>query len=276
MSLNIDYWDKRRARIYSATGGWRVGDKVLSHGEDLLNDILPRDRYFEHLLRVATGKSQKKELARWVEAAFVSLSWPDPRIWCNTVGAFFGELQTRPGAATFMGALASDSVMYGGGAAKALYDSVIRISNELSKGASPQELVSANLVQNGGHLKMMGFSRPLATGDERVPVLLRLARQLGLGGGLHENAIMRLNDYLAVDIGETLNVGGYIAVIMADEGISKSAFYNLFSLCTMAGVLACYVDAKERPDHSLLPLRASDVVYTGERQRELPVRTLKT
>ena len=267
MSLSSEYFQSRVGKIFNAAGGWRIGASVWCHGEDLHNTIVPRDGYFSYLMRLATGELPDPALARWVEAAFMCMSWPDSRIWCNYIGTLMGDLGSSPVAGALMGTLASDSYMYGGGAAVGLHRSVCEIKRLREQGLSCEQIVEQHKEKNKGKLRLMGYSRPIAKGDERVAVLVKLARSLGLKEGAHEAAALALDTYLHQSMGEGLNGGGIMAAIIADHGIDESGFYDLFSFCTIAGVLACYKDAKARPARSFLPMRVSDYDYEGPAPR---------
>lgn len=269
MSLSEDYYQQRVGKIFSAAGGWRIGGSVWFHGEDLHNTVVPRDGYFSYLMHLSTGTLPDPALARWVEAAFMCMSWPDSRIWCNYVGALMGDLGSSPVAGALMGTLASDSYMYGGGAALGLHRSVSEITRLRATGLTPRQIVDQHIERNNGKLRLMGYSRPIAKGDERVKVLVDLARSLGLEKGPHETAALEVDEYLHSSLGEGLNGGGVMAAVVADHGIDDAAFYDLFSFCTIAGVLACYKDAKARPARSFLPMRVSDYDYTGPDTRSV-------
>lgn len=91
--MNYSYWDDQRGKIKSKKGGWRVGKKVECHGLDLMEEVVGKLSYMQVVILNATGKLVSKELAEWFEAVHICLSWPDPRIWCNRIGALGGALE---------------------------------------------------------------------------------------------------------------------------------------------------------------------------------------
>src|SRR3954468_1634650 len=109
----IHYLDECRGKVVSNTGGWFPGKGVFSHGYSMLDELVGEKTYTQILVLNATGKLIDKNLADWVEAIYGCLSWPDPRIWCNQIGALAGTARASVVAATAMGALAADSRSYG-------------------------------------------------------------------------------------------------------------------------------------------------------------------
>ena len=85
------FWDQRRNRIRTRKGGWRIGGGISVHGYSLLEDLVGRRSFFEVLYLEVAGKLPDPRLARWLEASFLCLAFPDPRIWCNQIGALAGS-----------------------------------------------------------------------------------------------------------------------------------------------------------------------------------------
>ena len=83
----VEFWDARRNRIISRKGGWQVGRGVNAGGYSLLDDLALNKGFFEVLYLHVCGRLPERRLARWLEASFICLSFPDARIWCNQIGA---------------------------------------------------------------------------------------------------------------------------------------------------------------------------------------------
>lgn len=112
-------WETRRHRVVTRKGGWRIGEGVRVGAYSLLDDMVGRHTFFELLFLEVTDRMPSPELARWIEACFLCLSFPDPRIWCNQIGALAGTMRCAPGAAVSAGTLASDSDAWPGAARSA-------------------------------------------------------------------------------------------------------------------------------------------------------------
>lgn len=266
-----DYWANRRGKIFSHKGGalFHKG-AVYSHGYSLLDDLIDRVSYTQVLLLNATGRLPERRLADWVEAAYICLSWPEPRIWCNHISALGGTLRTSAVAATAAGMLAADSTMYG---ILPLLEGVGFIQNALKKkhnGTSPDEIIDTEAKRYRGKPQIVGYARPIARGDERVIALERVTKNLGFSIGEHLELAYQLQDMLYERYDETMNINGYASAFLSDQGFTPQEVYQLSAMCVNAGVLACYIDTNEQPPESFLPLRCDDIDYQGKPPRPVP------
>ena len=84
----------QRGKLLNRRGGWLSGKGVFSYGEDLLRDMIPKKTYFHVLGLNALGYVPEDRFCRWLEAIYICMSWPDPRIWCNGIGALSGSANT--------------------------------------------------------------------------------------------------------------------------------------------------------------------------------------
>lgn len=268
----LDYWDRRRGVIFSTVGGWSMKGEVRCRDRDLLNDLLRNHSYFQVLIYSVSGKLVDPKFAKWFEALMVCLSYPDHRIWCNQVGTLAGELKSSPVAAAVAGSLAADSEIYG--SRPALYGMRF-IQDALKKneaGMSAEQIVDDEVKRNRGRVNIMGYTRPIAIGDERVPVLRALARELGFAAGRHETLALQIESVMREKFGEKINVNGFASAFCSDNGLSPEDGYRIASVGVTAGVLACYLDYLPQPENSFLPLRCDDIDYQGVAPRELPQR----
>ena len=262
-------WDNRRHRIVTRKGGWRIGQGIRVGSYSLLDDMVGTHTFFELLFLEVTDRLPSPELARWIEACFMCLSFPDPRIWCNQIGALGGTLRCAPAAAVTAGTLASDSTMYGPGASRNAGKFIAQVTQEVRAGASI-EAIATRCTTRSGRVRAPGYSRPIASGDDRVDALSRLAAELGLRQGEHLDVAWRLDAVLRSRGGNSMNMLGYVAAFVLDNGISVEEGHRLFTLIVNAGVHACYCEAADEPAGTFLPLRVDDVEYTGAPPRALP------
>lgn len=236
----------------------------------MMEDLVGHTSYFQVLILNATGRLVEKRLADWVEAIHICLSWPDPRIWCNRIGALGGTTRTTVVAATTAGILAGDSKGYG---QKPLLEGVKFIQSALiahNKGMSVQDIVSTECARHGGRPNLMGFARPLAKGDERLEAMERVEEALEFTPGPHLELAYQIEEILMRQFNESMNVNGYVSAFMADQGFTPNEIYQIFSVVTTSGVTACYLDTLNRPAESFLPLRCDDMDYQGKAPREVP------
>jgi hypothetical protein len=268
-SDSIQALDNNRNVIRSSTGGWRVGQGVYSHGYSMLDELVGEKSYFQIMILNATGKLVERRLADWSEAMYGCLSWPDPRIWCNQIGALAGEAKTSVVVGTTAGIMAADSKMYG---MYTILDGIEFIQSALIKfnnNQTPEEIINNNIKKNRGKLNITGYVRPIAKGDERIEVMERVSKQLKFNDGPHIKLAYQIEDEIKKRFGEGMNINGYVAAFFSDQGFSANEVYQIFSTVVMSGVTACYLDTLQKPNDSFLPLRCDDIEYLGHEKRNI-------
>lgn len=265
-----EFLDQQRGVIRSSTGGWFPGKGVFSHGYSMMDELVGEKSYFQVLVLNATGRMVDRALADWLEAVYICLSWPDPRIWCNQIGALGGTAQTSVVAATAAGALAADSRSYG---VRPLLDGVAFIQNAMEQkrsGKSAEEIVLAECAKHGGKPYIVGYARPIAKGDERLEAMERVSAQLAIEEGEHLRLAYDLEKILMDKFDEGMNINGYVSAFLSDQGFSGQEIYQMFALLVMSGVTACYLDTLNRPPGAFLPLQCQDMDYQGKPPRSVP------
>jgi citrate synthase len=266
----VHHLDQRRGKIISNTGGWFPGKGVFSHGYSMLEDLVGQKSYFQILILNATGKMVERPFADWVEAIYGCLSWPDPRIWCNQIGALAGSARTSVVTATAIGCLATDSRTYG---VYPLIEGVNFIQGAFLKqqnDMSAVEIVNEIVTANKGKPYIVGYKRPIAKGDERLETMERVARKLGFSDGPHLLLAYEIERVLLEQFDEGMNINGYMSAFLADQDFSAQEVYQMFSMLVASGVTACYLDAYNQPPNTFLPLRCDDIDYQGAARRAVP------
>lgn len=261
--------DQKRGKIFSNTGGWFPGKGVFSHGYSMLDELVGEKTYIQILVLNATGKLIDKNLAAWVEAIYGCLSWPDPRIWCNQIGALAGTVRASVVAATAMGALAADSRSYG---VFPIIEGMRFIQSSLLKqenGLSTEQILN-EVSSRGGKPLIVGYIRPIAKGDERIEAMERVSAQLNLAAGKHLLLAYEIEKVLLEKYDERMNINGYVAAFLSDYGFSGQEVYQMFSMLVSSGVTACYLDTFKQPPNTFLPLRCEDIDYQGAARRSVP------
>lgn len=265
-------WDSYRGKIRSRNGGWVVGQGVFCHDFDMMEELVGKVSYFQFLVLNATGRLPERRYADWLEAIFICMSWPDPRIWCNQVGALGGTLRTSVQAATAAGLQTAISRVYG---PQTLIEGMAFLQRALKKhlsGVSVPQIVAEECAGQGGKPTITGFARPVAKGDERIPAMEEVAKRLGLAVGEHLALAYQIEQCLMAEFNEGLNLTGYTAAVMADEGFSPEQARQICAALVASGITACYIDAAARPGLTFLPLRCDDLDYRGKGPRPLPAR----
>ena len=272
MEKKTDFWDAGRGVIRSRNGGWIMGSGVFCHGFNMMEDLVGKVSYGQFVVLNATGRLPEKRLGDWVEATYLCMSWPDPRIWCNQVGALAGSLRTSVIAATAAGVQTAFSRIYG---PNTLIEGVRFIQRALEKhqgGASIEEIIGQEDALPGGKPVIMGFARPVAKGDERIVALERVAAELGFSHGPHLRLAYEIESWLMARYDEGLNLTGYMAAFLADQGFGPDDSCRLCAAIVASGVTACYADTAGRPPESFFPLRCDDIDYQGKPPRPVPAK----
>ncbi|MBF0195518.1 MAG: hypothetical protein HQL71_13230 [Magnetococcales bacterium] len=271
--IDTTYLDQLRGVIHSSKGGWIVGEGVHNHGYSMMEDFVGHVSYMQVTVLNATGRLPDKNFTAMLEAIFIGASWPDSRIWCNQIGAFGGTMRTSPSAATLAGALAADSRAYG---TYPLVEGVSFIQmalREKQRNLSIGDIIAKEHKLHPSQGYIMGYSRPVAKGDARIPALERTRKKLGLPKGDHLKLAFKIAKYIHKNTGEYINASGYVSALLSDNGFSALEAGRIITTIVSSGVMACYVDTQSRPAQSFLPLRCSDIKYTGKPPRVLPNST---
>ena len=236
----------------------------------MLDELVGEKTYFQIYILNITGKLVDKNLADWLEAFYGTISWPDPRIWCNQIGALAGVMRSDPVSAVVAGCLASDSRLYGAGVFVPTARFIQTTLSDIRTGACLKECLIKELTTRARHSNnpvIIGYSRPIATGDERVPILKAIAKKYRLIKGPHEILSEEIDRYVSEKHAEGINVGGYAAAVLSDYGFTPIEIYRLTSLLVNSGVQACYTEYYDKPIDSFLPLACEDIEYTGPAPR---------
>ena len=275
MSSNMNdhpyrFWDERRGKIQSKKGGWVVGKGIFNHGYSMMDDLVGKVSYMQVMVLNATGRMPERAVADWIDAAHICLSWPDPRIWCNQIGALGGAMRASVVAATTAGVLAADARVYG---PKSLLQSVRFIQAamlDFKRGLSVDEIIRNECAKHRGKPNIPGYARPLAKGDERVVALERVQQELGLPVGEHLKLALQIENILLKQFNESMNINGYGSAFLSDLGYTDEEIYRIFAIVVNSGVTACYADTSDKEPDTFLPLRCTDIEYTGKMIRPVP------
>lgn len=268
-----EFWDRRRGTIYARKGGAKFADGVVfSHGYSILEELVGNISYAQMLVLNATGRLPERRLADWIEAAFICLSFPDPRIWCNQIGALSGTVRTSAVAGTAAGMLAADSTMYG---SLPLIEGMGFIQQALRHKKScmtAEQIVAREQIRYRGKPLIVGYARPIARGDERVAALERVSNDLGFKPGAHLSLAYEIQDILMDKFDESMNINGYASAFLSDQGYSPEEVYQFSAMCVNSGVTACYLDTMMQPPEAFLPQACEDIEYHGKPPRPVPDR----
>lgn len=265
------FWDNHRGKIFTRKGGWIIGEAIYNHGYSMMDDLVGKKSFFQVLILNVTGKLPSRKIASWCEAVAICLNWPDHRIWCNQIGSLAGTLLASPVAGVTAGILASDSNMYGPGTVLAANKFIREALLEKIAGRSAEKIIENHHRRKGNSsLNIIGYARPVATGDERVFAMKRVTEQLGFSIGEHLKLAYEIESLISEKHHESMNMLGFIIPFLCDNDFSADDQYRIFSTCVNSGVLACYSETADNPSESFFPLRCNDIDYQGKTYRKVP------
>ncbi len=263
-------WDEQRGKIRTGIGGWKIGEGVTIHGCSLLGELAGKVSWFEILILNITGKMPEQRLAKWTEAIYSCMSFPDPRIWCNQIGSLAGTMKSSPVSGITAGIHASDSRMYGPGVLAASYDFLSRAMQQYQDGIDVKEIIERQCRRPGTQPIIPGYGRPLATGDERVVVMNDVTEKLGFEWGAYMHLAREIEQHMLKKHNEGMNLATFIVAFLQDQQWSQKEICRVTWGLVTAGVAACYSEAYDKPAETFLPLRCNDVEYRGVPSRPVP------
>lgn len=264
-----NFWETKRNKITTSIGKWIGGHDVSSHGHYIMKDLLGNISYMQMLILNITGRLVEERVSKWLEGNFIGVSYPDARIWCNTIGALAGVQKTSVVAATVAGALAADSRGYGGSQTSIYAMEFIQSAlKKRQSGLSLKELLNQVSKKNGKPI-VMGYARPVSRNDERLKPHQEMTKNLGFKQGEHLKLAWEIDEYLAENFGLAINIAGYSSAFLSDQGFSPVEIYRIKSLMVASGVTACYIDYFNRPSGSFLPQHCEDINYSGPPTRKV-------
>ncbi|MGH1469613.1 MAG: hypothetical protein ACRBCS_00360 [Cellvibrionaceae bacterium] len=268
-NIAYEYLEKNRNLIRSRKGGWIMGRGVMNQGYEMMEDFVGKLSYMQVNVFNVTGRIPSIELANWMEAVHICLSWPDPRIWCNHIGALGGTARTSAMAAVASGVMASQSNLYGPKTIIAGVEFIQKAKLLEDESVGIEEIIKTLCVWQGGKPKVVGYARPIAKGDERVPAMDKVRKKYNFEIGKHLALALRINKYLEGSFDESMNINGYVTAFMADHNFSAQESYQIFLGLVPSGVAACYIDTKMRKEWSFMPQRCEDIKYQGHQFRSI-------
>lgn len=269
---DIAFWESRRGKIFAGRGGWVVGEAVYNSGYSMMDDLVGKASFFQVLLLNITGRLPERRVTDWLEAVFICMSWPDARIWCNQIGSLAGTMRATPVAAVCAGVLASDASRYGVAPLVGASQFIVEALHKKKEGVSVAAIVEAQKRRPGTRPVIVGYARPVATGDGRIPAMERVRKRLRFPVGEHLALAYEIENVLLERYQETMNIGGYSTAFLNDQGFTTIEIYRLASVLVNAGVHATYVETADRPPESFFPLRCEDMDYQGVSPRSVPDR----
>jgi len=256
-------------RVKSRMGGFFPGDRVVFRGHDLHVDLKDM-QWMELYVFGITGRRFTPEQLRLMHALWVNTSYPDARIWNNRVAALAGSARSTGNLGVAAALAVSEAHIYGRGNEVQAVGFFIDTRRKLDAGVPLADCIREEMRVHG---RIAGYGRPLINGDERIAPTMALASSLGLADGPHLQLAHTVERFL-LDSGRSLrmNYGCLVSAFGADLGLSPLEFYSFMFPSFLGGMQPCYLEARERPEGTLLPLSCEHIAYEGRPKRAWPAR----
>lgn len=250
--------------LKSRMGTFYPGSHVVFRGHDLHTDLKDMD-WVELYVFGITNRRFSKEQLRLMHSIWTYTSYPDVRLWNNRVAALAGSSRST-GTLGMAAALAvSEASIYGGGILARAIDFFIRTRHLLDAGGDLSACIQNELET---HRNIGGYGRPLINGDERIPHLLGLARDLGLDQGSHLRLAFAIEEKLLAGRWRMkMNYAALVAALGADMGLTQQEFYLFMFPVFLAGMPPGFVEASNRAEGTLYPIPCADIQHEGESRR---------
>jgi len=267
-----EYWQ-------TAAGNWFPGERIVLHGVDVLATMTGKS-WMEVILLAITGNIPERRTAEFLDAVLtLSGSIPDPRLWNNRIAALAGATRSTPALGMSAGMAASDAIIFGFQPMMGAHNLLTEVAGQLESGDLLENIIKARLERDqpgrpgAGKQRSLaifpGYGRPVATGDERIPAIMRLLRDYGHDQGRMVTLAFRLEASLQQQgLPLRLNTGGLIAAICADQGMTALQLYYYVSHCFYVSLAACNADALKHDIGSFFPLRCRQIEYEGVAERK--------
>lgn len=250
-------------KVKTSMGRSFLSERVVFRGKDLHFEL--GDKSWVELYSYGiTGKIFSEEQVKLLNFIWVSTSYPDKSIWPNHITALAGSARTSPHLAMAAGVASCDASIFGGKPFKVALDFFVRLKKHVDSGLELATFVKTEIELHG---VIFGYGRPLASTDERVPHLIHFVKKLGLDNLAHFELALSVANLLKEEKQINMNVAALYAALGADLGFTAKQFHIFMTLCFVAGMPPCYIDANNGVEGTFLPVRCDRVNYTGKPKR---------
>lgn len=249
----------------SSMGGSVPGERAVFRGKDVFSEFKDSS-WLELQYFCITGKMPSKAAAKFLNGMYcMCFNYPDPRIWCNRVSALAATTSSTAQLAVSASSSVTEAEIYGGPTGIKAMEFLFGLKNEIDNGSSMSKVIKEELKKNKA---IFGYGRPVLPVDERVKPALDLLAELNLDKREFIQLILEVDKFLRNSRYKLqLNIAGVFAAFCADEKLKSKDIYYLTVTSFSIGMLACYLDASEKPPGSFFPLRCNRISYNGNKNR---------
>jgi len=251
--------EKLNAKYPTDAGLAYLSERSVFKGKDLHNELSDMS-WFELNLFGITGRQFSDGDLKILNYIWTSTSYADIRIWPNRISALASSARTTPILSMVAGIASCDAELFVATPLVNCLSMYRSFRNKLNNGQSLESLLEDKIENNE---TIFGFGRPISSVDERVPHLVMFLNSLERDKGESFKMAFQINDYLKRTKKIQMNIAALYSAICADLGFNEVEMNLFVSLLVFAGMPPCYMDTLEKPPGALLPLKCSDIKYTG-------------
>jgi citrate synthase len=216
-------------------------------GRYLFADLVGKRTFFQVVVLAITGLDLSPSDAEMLEQLGIANIVVDQRAWPLAATRRVAARGGGFAAAVVAGKALMGAPIIGGAAAGACARSLIRIEEEVARGATVEEVVDGMLAR---HERIMGFGRPAVGPDERAPVMEAIARRYGHGEGPKVRLLRAVEAQLDRRRGLRSTAAAWAAAIMADLGMTPDGAHAVGNFYLTATVFAQAVFSAEQGERA--------------------------
>ncbi len=242
-------------------------DSITVRGQDLTSQIVGRMDFSSYFWLLVTGQEPDEDQAFFLDAILCSLA--ERGLMPSVVAArmtYAAAPESLQGAVA-AGLLGCGNIMLGSAEAAGRFYAAC-VDDSRVKGGTAEDAAKRGVARlRAAGQRIPGFGHPRhPEGDPRANLLLRLARERGVGGP-HIAMLYAIRDTLPATLGRSLpiNVNGPVPAILLDLGFPLPALRGVGLLARTAGLIGHLTEESQRPIGFTLARKAEEAVgYDGE------------
>tara|TARA_R110001592_G_C13163510_1_gene749156 strand:- start:2007 stop:2801 length:795 start_codon:yes stop_codon:yes gene_type:complete len=261
--MNLEQLKELETRWETEMGKAFLCERAVMRGKDIHHELTSLDWFRVNLFSI-TGREFSDKQMKLLNFIWVATSYPDPSIWPNHVASLAGTVRSTSSLGMMAGLAISEASIYGRIPERKALDFFYRTQEKIEAEQLLENVLKGELEERG---VIYGYGRPLAKIDERIPHTIKLVEELGFDNGKYYQLALSTYQYLKVNKGLSMNIAAINTALIADMGFSTEEYQQFMSLCFVAGITPCYIDARNNKEGSFFPVRCESIVNNNQLRR---------
>lgn len=236
-----------------------LSERSVYRGKDLHSELGSKS-WFELNLYGITGREFSSKELKILNYIWLSTSYADIRIWPNRITALAGSARTSPILSLVGGIASCDAELFVAQPLVSCLSMYRSFDKKIKRGENLEDLLKIKIANKK---TIFGYGRPLTSSDERVPHLVKFLNDLSADNGYFFKMAFKIEAFLKKEKKIQMNIAALYAAVCADLGFNEIEMNLFVSLLVYAGMPPSYLDSMEKPSGAILPLKCSEIKYTG-------------